>query len=213
MRVYVASSFRNERQPAVVEALRSAGHEVYDFHHPEVEGPGAPVNAGHGWEQALPCGQTWTADQYLAMLRQPLAVEGFTADWEAMVWADAFVLVLSCGRNAHLEAGYAVGADKPLAIYLDPANVEPELMHKLAGLITDDPKEILTWLGDVPRRKRTFAESDRVIAVWDNGGVWVGLTYDEYQRARSVIDSSSQPKVCPKCDRLVASAHLDGCPT
>ena len=55
--------------------------------------------------------------------------------------------------------------------------------------------------------------SDPVILVWDNGGVWVGFTYDEYRRARSVIDASVQPKVCPKCDRLVGSAHLGGCPT
>ena len=146
MRVYVASSFRNERQPAVVEMLRGDGHEVYDFHHPEVEGPGAPINAGHGWEQVHPGCQSWTADQYLEALRHPLAVERFTADWEAMLWADAFVLVLPCGRNAHLEAGYAVGADKPLAIYLDPAIVEPELMHKVAGLIADDCEAILSWL-------------------------------------------------------------------
>ena len=148
MRVYVASSFRNERQPVLVELLRSAGHEVYDFHHPEVEGPGAPPDAGHGWEQAHPAGQPWTAEQYLEALRHPLAVEGFNADWDAMVWADVFVLVLPCGSNAHLEAGYAVGAGKPLAVYLDPGNVEPELMHKVAGLITDDSQVILTWLAD-----------------------------------------------------------------
>ena len=28
MRIYVASSWRNERQPAVVELLREAGHDV-----------------------------------------------------------------------------------------------------------------------------------------------------------------------------------------
>jgi hypothetical protein len=29
--IYVASSWRNDYQPAAVAALRAAGHEVYDF--------------------------------------------------------------------------------------------------------------------------------------------------------------------------------------
>ena len=36
MKVYVASSWRNEVYPRVVEALREAGHEVYDFRHQSV---------------------------------------------------------------------------------------------------------------------------------------------------------------------------------
>ena len=35
MKIYVASSWRNERHPGVVELLRIAGHEVYDFRNPE----------------------------------------------------------------------------------------------------------------------------------------------------------------------------------
>lgn len=34
MKIYVASSWRNERQPEVVEHLRSFGYEVYDFRNP-----------------------------------------------------------------------------------------------------------------------------------------------------------------------------------
>lgn len=34
MRIYVASSWRNERQPEVVARLRAEGHEVYDFRRP-----------------------------------------------------------------------------------------------------------------------------------------------------------------------------------
>lgn len=34
MNIYVASSWRCARQPAVVAALRAAGHEVYDFKNP-----------------------------------------------------------------------------------------------------------------------------------------------------------------------------------
>ncbi len=31
MKVYIASSWRNEYQPTVVARLREAGHDVYDF--------------------------------------------------------------------------------------------------------------------------------------------------------------------------------------
>ena len=36
MKVYVASSWRNEVYPEVVKLLREAGHEVYDFRHQSV---------------------------------------------------------------------------------------------------------------------------------------------------------------------------------
>ena len=47
-----------------------------------------------------------------------------------MEWADAFVLLMPCGRSAHLEAGWAIGAGKPTAILLSAG--EPELMYKMA---------------------------------------------------------------------------------
>jgi hypothetical protein len=33
-KIYLASSWRNERQPELVRILREAGHEVYDFRNP-----------------------------------------------------------------------------------------------------------------------------------------------------------------------------------
>jgi nucleoside 2-deoxyribosyltransferase len=64
--------------------------------------------------------------------------------------ADAFILVLPCGRSAHLEAGWAIGQGKPTAILLDPDHehqVTPELMYKMADLVTYNSMELLTWLG------------------------------------------------------------------
>ena len=39
-KIYVASSWRNPYFPEVVEALRAAGHEVYDFRNPPHGGAG-----------------------------------------------------------------------------------------------------------------------------------------------------------------------------
>ena len=37
MHIYVASSWRNTYYPEVVQALRDAGHEVYDFRNPPTD--------------------------------------------------------------------------------------------------------------------------------------------------------------------------------
>lgn len=124
MKIYVASSWRNERQPSVVLQLRQAGHEVYDFRHP------APGNEGFAWSAIDPDWQRWSAGDLIAALNHPVAVEGFRFDFEAMKWADAFVLVHPCGRSAHLEAGWAAGAGKPVFVLLEEHG-EPELMLKL----------------------------------------------------------------------------------
>jgi hypothetical protein len=130
MKLYVASSWRNVFQPSVVEILRSEGHEVYDFRNP-------PGRSGFAWAAIDRDWKKWSLGQYLKGLSHPLAREGFRADYQAMTGADAGVLVLPSGRSAHLEAGYFVGAGKPLYILL-LTEQEPELMYKMATAIYTD---------------------------------------------------------------------------
>ena len=126
MRIYVASSWRNERYPTVVEGLKNRGHEVFDFRHP-VEG-----NAGFHWSEIDPEWKTWEPDAYVFQgLEHPLAVTGFSLDFAAMCRAEACVLVLPSGRSAHLEAGYFVGRGRPLHILVEQQQ-EPELMYRMA---------------------------------------------------------------------------------
>lgn len=139
-RIYVASSWRNPRQPAVVQALRQAGAEVYDFRNPR------PGNHGFQWSAIDPQWQQWSAEQFRDALRDPIAEDGFAADWEAMEWADTGVLVIPCGRSAHLEAGYFAGARKDLYILLAPGQ-EPELMYKMATRICLDLDEMIKTMG------------------------------------------------------------------
>ena len=140
MKFYVASSWRNLGQPAVVEMLRSLGHEVYDFRNP-------PNKSSFQWAAISEAWQSWTFPDYLRSLLHPDARAGYREDWNAMEWADAFVLVMPSGRSAHLEAGYAVGAGKPLFIYFtDTSGFEPELMYKMADGIGDAPDELFDWV-------------------------------------------------------------------
>lgn len=134
-RIYVASSWRNDTQPAVVQRLREEGHEVYDFRRPR------PGNNGFHWSEIDPGWQQWSLDAYREALQHPVAEYGFLSDWDAMTWADACVLVLPCGRSAHIEAGYFVGAGKKLVILLAPG--EPELMYKMATHICSSIDEVV----------------------------------------------------------------------
>jgi hypothetical protein len=128
-RIYVASSWRNKYQQQVVLDLLAARHAVYDFRNPK------PGDHGFGWRELDPNFETWTPEQYIKNLGHPTAQAGFRSDYDAMVWADEFCLVLPCGRSAHLEVGWAIGRGKRTSIYV-PEQVEPELMYLTGGVRT-----------------------------------------------------------------------------
>lgn len=138
--VYVASSWRNPYQEVLVKILRAAGMDCYDFKNP------APGETGFAWSEIDPDWEAWTADAYVKMLDHPVAQAGFDRDMAAMRKADTFVLVLPCGRSAHLELGWAVGAGKRTAI-LTQDGEEPELMAKMVDHIATSVFDLLGWLG------------------------------------------------------------------
>ena len=141
MKLYVASSWRNKWQPAVVTLLRQNGHEVYDFREP------VPGDHGFAWSDMDPEWQSWTPVKYVEALAHPLACDGFRKDWAGMMWAEACVLVLPCGRSAHLEAGCFVGARKPLVIfYPNFERCEPELMYKMATWVVTTDHDLVDYL-------------------------------------------------------------------
>lgn len=160
-RIYVASSWRNVYQPDVVALLRIAGHEVYDFRHPQVE-YNNPVEVvepkGFNWRDIDPhLRKYWTVGQLLKGLEHPIARAAFQSDRQAMLWADTCVMVMPCGRSAHIEAGYFTGAlthgtlgqRKELYIYLPPRElVEPELMHLMANDIFCDIDALIARLAE-----------------------------------------------------------------
>ncbi|UOB16603.1 hypothetical protein [Abyssalbus ytuae] len=130
MKIYVASSWRNEYQPLVVVLLRSLGHKVYDFRNPSED------NKGFSWSEIDPNWKDWTSDEYREALNHPIAEKGFKSDFDAMKWADCCLMVLPCGRSANTEAGWMKGAGKKVFIF-QPLKQEPELMYKIYdGIIT-----------------------------------------------------------------------------
>ncbi len=138
-KIYVASSWRNPHQEGVVKALRKSGHTVYDFKNPR------PGNKGFAWSEIDPNWMGLKAADYVKLLDHPVAKAGYASDMNAMKWADTFVLVLPCGRSAHLELGWACGQGKQTLI-LTADGQEPELMAKMCDRICVSLQEVIDEL-------------------------------------------------------------------
>jgi hypothetical protein len=130
--IYLASSWRNEFYEGVLGGLRALGHHVYDFR-----------NSYHAfkWDDIDPGWREWSADQYRCALLHPAAQRGYASDMGAMREADTCVLVLPCGRSAHLELGWMAGAGKRTYI-LTRDGEEPELMAKMATAVVSSLAEL-----------------------------------------------------------------------
>lgn len=135
--IYLAASWKNEHYPVVLNALRDAGYEVYDFRQ---EG------SAFSWQQIDPTYATWSIYQYLQALDDERSTQGFENDMNALANADTCVMVLQSGRSAHLELGWAAGAGKrTFVLCLDPAT-EPELMYLMCTHICTSVAELLRRL-------------------------------------------------------------------
>ena len=147
--IYVASSWRNEHQPHVVEVLRAVGHQVYDFRHPAPGDSGFSWSklTGPGYDDMVPPSFWKPADLELA-LRHPVARQAHGLDQAALDAATACVLLLPCGSSAHLEAGYCAGRGVPTIVYAPSTIREPELMYLTFGLepIITTEQELVDWM-------------------------------------------------------------------
>ena len=137
--IYLASSWRNLLQPAILSILRRAGHTVYDFKNP------APGNTGFSWKEIHPDWENWMPQQYRDALDHPIAKAGFKSDIDALNACDTCVLLLPSGRSASWEFGYTLGQGKEgVVIMLD--KFEPELMY-LGNPILTSMNEVMDWAG------------------------------------------------------------------
>ena len=139
MKIYVASSWRNQQQPHVVATLRTHGHAVYDFKNPHGDN-----NGFLHWSEIDPNWRAWSKYTYRDRLTHPVAQRGFDNDFAAMSWADTFVGVQPFGRSASIEMGWAAGQGKRTILLLEDG--EPELMVKVFDHICCDMDEVLLAL-------------------------------------------------------------------
>lgn len=150
-KIYLASSWRNAFHGKTLATLTGAGHDVYDFKSATPKPCGGPAPTAFSWAELDPLWQAWTPEEYRKrLLSSPRAATGYLGDLRGMEWADTCVMLLPCGRSAHIEAGYCKGRGKRLVVYYthgeDTRGFEPDLMYLLADNIAIGEDELLRAL-------------------------------------------------------------------
>ncbi len=145
--IYLASSWKNPHHSEALAQLRAAGQIVYDFKNP-TEG-----DNGFSWRQITPDPKPWSLEKLDQVLRHPVAQRGFALDFGAMKASDACVMLLPCGKSAHLEAGWFAGRGLPVIIWGAPGDLhEPELMYLCTSGVATSIGEVLAKLPNGGRR-------------------------------------------------------------
>lgn len=112
MKIYIASSWKNEKGAIkLAQYLRRWGHEVDCFCDPS-----CPRYIFH-WTEFVNTPEELQKYDALSFLDDERTVKAFLEDRKWLDWADAVVILMPCGKSAHLEAGYAVGQGKPVFAY------------------------------------------------------------------------------------------------
>jgi hypothetical protein len=140
---YIASSWKNaDTVKTLAQFLRQYEMEVYAFCEPE----GRPddldnfVFGAEQWDGPLPMDQT----DWITFTKNHLTERAFKADKAGLDWANTVILLLPCGKSAHMEAGYAVGQGKELYIYGNLPIGERDTMYLFAnGLFKPEELPVL----------------------------------------------------------------------
>lgn len=138
MKIYVASSWKNEKEVKSLAAyLRESGFEVDDF---------TDDTRGRFVFHYSELGPIEEHDA-ISFIQHDKAQRAFLEDKKMIDWADAVVMLLPAGKSSHLEAGYAKGSGKKLIIYQEEfPKGEFDVMYGFADLITTDRKGIVEHL-------------------------------------------------------------------
>ena len=96
---------------------------------------------------------SWTPKQLIDSLDHPLTEAGFKSAMDGLTNAEALVLVMPCGRSAHLEMGYAAGAGIPTIILMSDG--EPALMYRMATRFDIDLDGVLESLKAIESGSRS----------------------------------------------------------
>ena len=138
MRIYLASSWRNESFEDMRRELYYEEHDVYNFR-----------ATGFKWSRYTSEAQCDVAVEYRRLLGMVSVEQAYETDYKALESADAVIMLLPCGNSSHLEAGWAIARGIPTAAFMNGQPVDLDLMYRMFGLVTDSYSQLFAWLRSV----------------------------------------------------------------
>lgn len=139
MKVYVLGSLRNPRIPEIGNLLRAEGYDAFE----DWYSPGRQTDTK--WmEYERKRGRT-----FFEAIQGYHAKHVFEFDKHHLDQADAVVMVLPCGKSAHLEFGYAIGQGKPAFMLFDGEPKRFDIMVQFATALCESPENLLECLEGV----------------------------------------------------------------
>lgn len=129
--IYVASSWKNSSQQTLVQMLVDKGYNVYDFKHPNNIIDDSMKNGFH-WSDVDPNYKNLDSEALLKLFEHQKVQNHFYIDFNALDNCDICILLLPCGKSAHIEAGYAVGRGKETIICTNGERTD-EIMYLMCG--------------------------------------------------------------------------------
>lgn len=137
MKIYVAGSFKHgELCREVGRLLRLAGHIVYVFCdlHETTYNVGIELRRSGTFETLNPQNA----------LQNAMVKKLYELNMAQLDTCDVVVVVLPCGRSAHLEAGYVKGKGKPVYVYGKMITGELDAMYGMVdGIYGEDELGLL----------------------------------------------------------------------
>lgn len=133
--IYLIGSLRNQEIPHIANALREAGHDVFD------DWFAAGPQADDFWQAY----EQQRGHSFREALAGKAATHVFGYDHEWLDKASAGILVMPAGKSAHLELGYLIGQGKPGYILMDKEPERYDVMYRFAEVVFS-VKELLQRL-------------------------------------------------------------------
>lgn len=135
-KIYIGGALANPEIVRITKLLMAQGYDVFsEWYCP---GPEADVN----WLNY----QKELGFSYREAMKRPAAQFIFNFDKHHIDEADVFVMMMPCGKSAHLELGYAIGSGKVGIIYLPEEPDRADIMHNFATAIACGDEELLAVL-------------------------------------------------------------------
>lgn len=133
LKIYIGGALANPEIVRLTKVLLSEGHDAFsEWYTP---GPEADV-LWRDYELSL-------GYDYREALKRPAAQNVFQFDKKHIDESDIFVMVLPCGKSAHLELGYALGRGKKGIIYMPEQPDRWDVMYGFAHRIVYNDTELL----------------------------------------------------------------------